>query len=219
MANDGHPTTVTSLDFVRYKQGGVRAATQRGTCIDRQRILRTFKAEQRVSDNAELPIFVLPTDADPQLCTSRNSVPQPFYLICHKDTVVVQVAGFAEVTLKDSSGNQFLMTVGDHVYVPAGTPHRVVPSEESIQLRYQGDSAGLESIAWYCPGCDRQLHRSEWDTTKTVSQAVYDACLEFNNDETLRHCRSCGALHARIDFESFAAGKTLVEQLRAGPQS
>jgi mannose-6-phosphate isomerase-like protein (cupin superfamily) len=186
--------------------------------MDRRRMLHTFKTAQDIGNYEDVP--VLPAKVDPQLYMSRNTVPQPFHLICGKDTVVVQMAGTAEMYLKDSSVNRFAMTVGDHVYVPAGTPHRIVPSEESVQLRYKARSAGLEGLAWYCPGCDRELHRCEWDTAETISQGVYyDACLAFNNDETLRRCSGCGAQHPRIDMEPFTAWKPLAEQLRAELQT
>jgi len=107
------------------------------------------------------------------------------------------------------------MSVGDHVYVPAGTPHRVVPVREGVQLRYKARSAGMEGVAWYCPGCDRELHRVEWDTAETVSQqAYYDACVTLNDDESLRHCADCGAQQPRIDMEPFACWQPLAERLR-----
>lgn len=181
--------------------------------MDRRRMLHTFKAAQEVGNYEEVP--VLPINVDPQLYLSRNSVPQPFYLICSKDTVVVQLAGTAAMHLKDSSVNRFTMNVGDHVYIPAGTPHRILPSEESIQIRYKPRSAGLEGIAWYCPGCDRELYRLEWDTAETISQDAYhDGCLEFNSTDGLRRCSGCGALHPHIDVEPFGAWKPLAEQLR-----
>lgn len=186
--------------------------------MDRRRMLHAFKAAQEIGNYEEVP--VLPAKVDPQLYMSRNAVPQPFYLICEKDTVVVQMSGTAEMYLKDSSVNRFAMDVGDHIYVPAGTPHRIVPSGESVQMRYKPRSAGLEGIAWYCPGCDRELHRYEWDTAETISQDVYfDGCLAFNEDETLRHCSACGAQHPRIDMSPFAAWKPLAQQLRAELQS
>jgi len=177
-------------------------------------MLHTFKAAQEVGNYEDVP--VLPTQVDPQLYMSRNSVAQPFHLICGKDTVIAQMSGTATLYLKDSSVNRFSMSVGDHVYVPAGTPHRVVPSHESVQLRYKARAAGMEGIAWYCPGCDRELHRLEWDTAETVShQAYYDGCVALNKDESLRSCTSCGAQHPRIDMEPFAAWRPLAEQLLA----
>jgi hypothetical protein len=181
--------------------------------MDRRRMLHTFKTALEVGNYEDVP--VLPANVDPQLYMSRNTVAQPFYLICGKDTVVVQMSGTADVYLKDSTVNLFHMAVGDHVYVPAGTPHRVVPFEEGVQLRYKARSAGLEGIAWYCPGCDRELHRVEWDTTETVSQQVYyDACIAFNDNEALRRCTDCGAQHPRVDLEPFASWQPLAEQLR-----
>lgn len=180
--------------------------------MDRRRMLHTFKTAREVGDYEEVPVF--PTKVDPQLYLSRNTVPQPFYLICGKDTVVAQMSGTADMYLKDSSVNRFHMVVGDHVYVPAGTPHRVIPSEECVQLRYKARSAGLEGLAWYCPGCDDELHRVEWDTATTVSQQVYhDACVAFNDDESLRRCTGCGAQHPRVDLAPFAAWQPLAQQL------
>lgn len=182
--------------------------------MDRRRMLHTFKAAQEVGEYDEVP--VLPTKVDPQLFMSRDSVPQPFHLICGKDTALVQMTGTAQLFFKDSSVNRFMMTPGDHVYVPAGTPHRVVPSEESVQLRYKARAAGLEGVAWYCPGCDAELHRVEWDTAATVSQQAYhDACVAFNEDETLRRCPGCGAQHPRIEMEPFTGWQPLAERLRA----
>lgn len=83
-------------------------------------MLHTFKAAQEVGNYEDVP--VLPADVDPQLYMSRNAVAQPFYLICGKDTVVVQMSGTADMHLKESSVRRFHMAVGDHVYVPAGTP-------------------------------------------------------------------------------------------------
>jgi mannose-6-phosphate isomerase-like protein (cupin superfamily) len=181
--------------------------------MDRRRMLHSFKAAAEIGDYEEVP--VLPTNVDPQLFMSRNSVAQPFHLICGKDTVLVQMSGTADVFFKDSSVNRFHMTVGDHVYVPAGTPHRVVPSEEGVQIRYKARVAGLEGVSWYCPGCDRELHRVEWDTAQTVSQDAYrDACLAFNADDSLRHCTDCGAQHPHVDMAPFAAWQPLAEQLR-----
>lgn len=180
--------------------------------MERRRMLHAFKAARETDNYSDTP--VLPAHVDPQVHLSRNTVAQPFHLICGKDTVIAQLSGTAVLHLKDSSVNRFSMDVGDHVYVPAGTPHRLVPTEESVQLRYKPREAGLEGVAWYCPGCDRELHRVEWDTADTVSQRAYhDSCVAFNNDETLRHCTGCGALHPCIDLAPFASWQALGEQL------
>jgi len=179
----------------------------------RRRMLNGLKIAQELGDYAELP--VMPVHLDPQIHLSRNTVPQPFWLICGKDTALAQLAGSAVVHLKDSSVNWFTLELGDHVYVPAGTPHRIVPAQESVQLRYKALEPGLEGVAWYCPGCDRELHRSEWDTAETISQqAYYDACTEFNADDALRACAQCGATHPRIDMTPFSSWPQIAQELR-----
>jgi 3-hydroxyanthranilate 3,4-dioxygenase len=176
-------------------------------------MLHTFQAASEVGNYEDVPVLL--ASVDPQLYMSRKTVAQPFHLICGKDTVLVQMSGTADMYLRDSSVNRFHMTVGDHVYVPAGTPHRVVPSEQGVQLRYKARAAGMEGIVWYCPGCDSELHRVEWDTAETVSQqAYYDACIDFNDDESLRQCSHCAAAHPRIDLDDFASWQPLAERLR-----
>lgn len=182
--------------------------------MDRRRMVNGLKAAQELGNYSEAP--VMPVHVDPQVHLSRNTVPQPFYLITEKDTVIAQMSGRAVLQLKGTSVNYFAMDVGDHVYVPAGTPHRIVPSEESVQLRYKVRSAGLEGAAWYCAGCGQDLHRTEWDTAETVSQqAYYDACSAFNEDESQRTCPDCGSVHPTIDLSAFSTWLPLAEQLRA----
>lgn len=182
--------------------------------MNRRRMLNGLKAAQEIGDYADVP--VLPANLDPQAHLSRNTVAQPFWLICGKDTVLAQMSGTAVVHLKDSSVNWFTMDIGDHVYVPAGTPHRIVPTGESVQLRYKARMPGLEGVAWYCPGCDRELHRIEWDTAETVSQQAYhDACNEFNDKEALRSCAECDTTHPLIDMTPFSAWPEIAQKLQS----
>lgn len=182
--------------------------------MDRRRMMHTFKAAQEVGNYEDVP--VLPENVDPQVHLSSNRVAQPFHLICGKDTVIAQMSGSAVVHLKESTVNSFAMRAGDHVYIPAGTPHRIVPVDESVQIRYKARAAGLEGVAWYCPGCDRELRRVEWDTAETISQLAYhDACTDFNADESARHCAGCGAVHPLIDLTEFAGWPVLGQRLHA----
>jgi len=73
-------------------------------------MLHTFKAAHEVGNYEDVP--VLPAEVDPQLYMSRNAVAQPFYLICGKDTVVVQMSGTADMYLKESSVCRFQRTSG-----------------------------------------------------------------------------------------------------------
>src|SRR6185312_11278829 len=94
---------------------------------------------------------------DPQLHLSRNRVKQPFFLICEQDTMLAQMSGEARVEFRAGPVRYFDMTVGDFVYVPAGTPHRIVPKTESVHLRYKAEKPGLEAVAWYSEATGRHL--------------------------------------------------------------
>jgi hypothetical protein len=175
-------------------------------------MFQAFKASGEAGDYTELPM--LPAQVDPQVYLSRNSVPQPFFLICEKDTVIAQLSGEAQLQLRDSSVNTFALAPGDNVYVPAGTPHRLVPLTETVQLRYKARKAGLEGVAWFCEECGLELCRAEWDTAAVVShRAYYDACAAFNDDPQVRACRRCGAGQPRLDLDRFTGWLGIAKEL------
>lgn len=149
---------------------------------------------------------VLPADTDPQVYLSRNRLPQPFHLLCEKDTVLSALSGSAYVHLRDSSVLRFKMEIGDHVYVPAGTPHRIVPVEEGVTLRYLSRNPGRHGAAWYCAACDAEVHRYEWqhdNDTPPVQQYVA-ACARFTSDEAARTCPKCATVHPGIDLAAYS---------------
>ena len=130
--------------------------------MDRKRMLNGFKAAAEVGPYDEFPVLV--GGIDPQVYLSRNDRPQPFYLICEKDSLLAQMAGTGRLLMKYSPVLWEPMQPGDFVYIPAGTPHRYVPTTESLQTRYKADPAGLEGVAWFCDGCGTEIAREEWDT-------------------------------------------------------
>ena len=71
---------------------------------------------------------------DPQLHLSRNSVAQPFFLICEQDSMIAQLSGAVRIEFRNSSVGYFDAEIGDFIYVPGGTPHRIVPKSESIPI-------------------------------------------------------------------------------------
>jgi len=169
--------------------------------MNRRRMLHPFKTELGEYEDAA----VLPVDTDPQLYLSRNRRPQPFHLICSKDNVLSLISGGAHVHLRDSSVNRFRMDVGDHVYIPAGTPHRIVPVAEGVLLRFQPQDAGLQGAAWYCDGCDGELRRYEWEHEHETPAVEYyaAACARFSADEAARTCGKCGMVAAPVDLAAF----------------
>ena len=160
----------------------------------------SFRAATEAGNYDELPM--LPEDVDLQLHLSRNDRPQPFWLICEHDTVIATLSGEGKVAFKNSSVNYHTYETGDFIYVPAGTPTRILPDGPSIQYRYKGAEAGLEGVAWYCEGCGHEIYREVWDTAEEVSQAAYRRItLEFNDRAPRRKCRSCGKVHPKVDTE------------------
>jgi 3-hydroxyanthranilate 3,4-dioxygenase len=130
--------------------------------------------------------------------------------------VIAQLSGESRLVLKGSSVNTFRLTPGDNAYVPAGTPHRVEPLTESVQLRYKARNAGLEGVAWFCEQCGLELCRAEWDTGDVVShRAYYDACQAFNDDPQARACRRCGAKHPAVELDRFTAWVMIAADLES----
>jgi len=80
-------------------------------------MLNGFKAAAEVGPYDEFPVLV--AGLDPQVYLSRNDRPQPFYLVCEKDSLLVQMAGTGRLLLKYGPVLWESMRPGDFVYVPA----------------------------------------------------------------------------------------------------
>ena len=162
-------------------------------------MLNGFKAAAEVGPYDEFPVLV--AGIDPQVYLSRNDRPQPFYLICEKDSLLAQMAGTGRLLLKYSPVLWEAMQPGDFVYIPAGTPHRYLPTTESLQTRYKADPAGLEGVAWFCDGCGTEIAREEWDTAERLPQDGYwQACEAFNASLERRNCSDCGQVPPELDL-------------------
>ncbi len=150
----------------------------------------------------EMPMLEI--GIDPQLHLSRNSVAQPFFLICEQDTMLAQVGGQARIEFRGASVNYFDLDVGDFVYVPGGTPHRLVPNTESIHLRYKAEHPGLEAVAWYSEQTGQEISRVTWDCAVELPQSAYlRACTAFNSDASMRTSKVTGQVLPKIDLAPF----------------
>jgi 3-hydroxyanthranilate 3,4-dioxygenase len=168
----------------------------------RKKTFQLWREAAKVGAYDEMPM--LPEDKQVQVHLSRNDRPQPFYLICGKDTLLSLMSGAAKVEFKGTGIDHFALNPGSFVYVPAGAPHRIVPSETSIMMRYKQMQAGLEGVAWYCDNCDAEVYREVWDTAAVVSQAKYEeVSSRFAADALLRQCRQCGSTHPAPDLAGF----------------
>jgi hypothetical protein len=185
--------------------------------VARSRMVDNFGLGEKLGPYDEYPVFI--PGIDPQMYLSRNDRPQPFYLICEKDTLLVQMSGSARLQMKHPDVLGFSLSPGDYVYVPAGTPHRLIPESASINQRYKAEQAGLEGVAWYCESCQQELHRVVWDTKEQLCQEGYLAAVEqFNAGADRRTCKACGAVHPTVDTTGFR-WPTIAKELReAGSQ-
>jgi 3-hydroxyanthranilate 3,4-dioxygenase len=147
---------------------------------------------------------MLPSDIDLQIHLSRNDRAQPFFQICQHDSVLVVMSGAGRVEFKHTSVRHHTYETGDFIYVPAGTPHRIVPEVESIHYRYKLPESELEGVAWYCEGCGASLWREVWKIADELAQEGYlRACEEFNASPQHRTCESCGKVHSPIDLTPY----------------
>jgi 3-hydroxyanthranilate 3,4-dioxygenase len=136
-------------------------------------------------------------------------------LICQHDTVLFALSGAGHVEYKDASVLRHAYEIGDHLYVPAGVPHRIAPIAETIQYRYKLAESELEGVAWYCEQCGRELYREVWEIAAELPQAAYLRISQaFNADAARRTCKTCGAVHPVIDLAPYRWAQ-LSEELRA----
>jgi 3-hydroxyanthranilate 3,4-dioxygenase len=168
----------------------------------RNLMVLTFAEAAQAGPYDERPM--LPDSLDLQIHLSRNAVPQPFHLICEHDTVLFALSGEGHVEYKDASVLRHSYGVGDHLYVPAGVPHRIVPASETVQYRYKLPESQLEGVAWYCEGCGNELYREIWELADEVAQEAYlRIARTFSADAERRCCGKCGAVHPALDLSPF----------------
>ena len=170
--------------------------------MPREHMFLTYAEAAKCGPYDERPM--LPSNIDLQIHLSRNDRPQPFFLICQHDTVLVVMSGEGRVQFKNASVLYHKYETGDFIYVPAGTPHRIIPDIESIHYRYKLPESELEGVAWYCEGCGSMLYRNVWKISDELVQEGYlRACQEFNADQERRTCRSCGERYPQIDLSPY----------------
>lgn len=170
--------------------------------MPRNHTLFTFAAAAKAGNYDERPM--LPDTLDLQIHLSKNDRPQPFHLICQHDTVLMVMSGEGRVEYKDASVLRHSYEMGDHLYVPAGVPHRIVPSSESILYRYKLPESELEGLAWYCEACGNALYREVFEIANELPQEAYPRIVRAFNADAKRHtCGSCGAVHPEVDLSPY----------------
>lgn len=167
----------------------------------RRRMVQAFQTAKTLANYAD--VAVMPVDVDPQIILSRNTVRQPFYLAFEEDTVIAQMSGTGAVRLRESNVLSWSLMQGDHVYIPAGTPHRIEPAEEGVLIRYVGNDPAYRAAIFACENCGEELDRLEWRQDLEVdSIALYsEICRRFNEDLAARTCDRCGEVADVVSFD------------------
>jgi 3-hydroxyanthranilate 3,4-dioxygenase len=170
--------------------------------LERKKTLNVFReADHAWGSYDDYPVGPKGTDPMPHL--SRNRVPQPFFLVCAADQVLVQMAGEGELELKDTSPSRMHLEPGDTVYIPAGVPSRLVPHAENLQIRLKAYPPAREAVAWYCAGCGELVHARSIEGD--IPQAGYwEAVHLFNGDAALRTCPACSSVHPPVELGDIA---------------
>jgi hypothetical protein len=169
--------------------------------LERKKTLNVFKeARNTWGSYDEYPVG--PKGTDPMPYLSRNRVPQPFFLVCAEDQVLIQMAGEGHIEFRELSPAVLPLTPGDSVYVPAGVPSRLVPAGENVVIRLKAEPPAREAVAWYCPGCGELVHARE--VSGVLQEAYWNATVAFNDDVALRTCTGCGAVHPPADLGDIA---------------
>lgn len=168
--------------------------------MERKKTLNVFKdAREAYGSYDDFPVGQPGTDPMPHL--SRNRCPQPFYLVCEADQVIVQMAGRGEIRFQDVAERGMTLEPGDTVYVPACVPHRLIPQGENVQIRLKAEPGVREAVAWYCAFCDVVVRAI--DIAPGVVQAAYwDAVHAFNAGP--RACPQCGKEHPAVELGDIA---------------
>jgi hypothetical protein len=181
--------------------------------MPRHHAVQTFAAAQGAGPYDERPM--LPETLDLQIHLSRNDRPQPFFLVCEHDTVLFALSGEGHVEYRDSTVLRHNYEVGDHLYVPAGVPHRIVPASETVQYRYKLPESELEGLAWYCEGCGNELYREIFEIKAELPQEAYlRIASAFNADSGRRTCVKCSKVHPALDLSAYR-WKAIAAELKA----
>jgi hypothetical protein len=170
--------------------------------LERKKTLNVFKEAAHVwGSYDDYPVG--PNGTDPMPYLSRNRVSQPFFLVAEDDQVLIQMAGEGTLELMETDPPRMRLVPGDTVYIPAGTPTRIIPDGENLQIRLKAEPPTREAVAWYCGSCGALVHHRELELG-IVQDQYWRAVHAFNADAATRTCRGCGVVHPVVDLGDIA---------------
>lgn len=109
-----------------------------------------------------------------------------------------QIKGDIQVVIMTEGGRQTVdIREGEMWMLPRNTPHSPQrPNAGSVgmvieRIREEGT---LEKFQWYCQECDHLVHEVELQV-RDIVQDLPPVFTAFREDEKLRTCPNCGAVH------------------------
>ncbi len=109
-----------------------------------------------------------------------------------------QIKGDIQVVVMTENGRQTIdIREGEMWMLPRNTPHSPQrPNAGSVgmvieRIREEGT---LEKFQWYCQECDHLVHEVELQV-RDIVQDLPPVFAAFREDEALRTCSNCGAVH------------------------
>lgn len=154
------------------------------------RVHDVFELAGQIEDGDHLSLFGSDVDLDVSL--SRETARQPFHFAIDHDSLLVQLAGEAEVTFDHPDVRRVRVVPGDIVYVPAGLDHQVVPRTPSLQLRYCGSEPHAERASVRCPACGHPIAMVVWNSGAKDRRDGLAAARQAHARICGQTCPNCG---------------------------
>ena len=120
------------------------------------------------------------------------------YHINPGEELFYQIEG--DVTLKimeDGKPRDIPLKQGDIFLLPAGVPHSPQRPAGTVGLVVEHPTCftAEHHLRWYCRGCGEVVHDAKFKPADLGAQ-IKAMLAEFNSNESLRKCKSCGQVYA-----------------------
>lgn len=108
-----------------------------------------------------------------------------------------QLKGDMILRIWDNGPKDIPIKEGEIFLLPPHVPHspqRPNPGSIGLVIERQRPQGMVDAVQWYCPNCGTLVHRAELQLASIVKD-LPPAFDQFNSDERLRTCKSCGTVH------------------------
>lgn len=165
--------------------------------------LAPFNLQSWISENRHLlkpPVGNKPIWCDGQFLVMIVGGPnaRSDYHINPGEELFYQVEG--DVVLKvmeDGKPRDIPLKQGDIFLLPAGVPHSPQRPANTVGLVVEHPKCSTQDhhLRWYCCGCNGVVHDAVFKPADIGAQ-IKAMLAEFNSNESLRKCKSCGQVFA-----------------------